>query len=241
MSDCYREGGCTSGGIKWGSTLYIVVSQSWLLLLTLLLIGHNQCLTSNRNDGPPIFPGNYGPTGQEIIENQQAIFTTHKFECCGNVTMWAVDVHPGFLPSRTGIDLYSIDFQIWRPSPTVNTSDGTGCYSLVGNNRFTSITDIVQPGVVIVTPSPVDYVQFQSGDVVGLYMEKALNSTSGEGAVMLTTSDFTSEIVWLASIGQAQATSTRESCPYSVGINGVLNTSVFAAPVISIHTGELVV
>ena len=105
-----------------------------------LLIGQ-QCIATNNGEGLPDFPGDYGGTGEEIIQHQQAIFTTYKFQCCGNITTWAVDVHYGFPLSRT-INQYSIDFQVWRPSPTVNTTDGTGCYSLVGNNRFTSITDI---------------------------------------------------------------------------------------------------
>ena len=148
-----------------------------------------------------------------------------------------MDVHPGYPASSEGGN-YTIDFQVWRPSPTVNKSEGTGCYSLVGNNRFSAITDIFPPGVVIVTPSPQDYIQFQPGDVLGVYVEEASVSTSGQGVVMLTRNDFTSEVVWYANIAPALATSINGGCPYSVGSKGVLNSSVNAAAVISISAGE---
>ena len=61
------------------------------------------------------------------------------------------------------------------------------------------------------------------------------------GVVILTsysgTTNFTSELVWYASIAPAMATSQNGDCPYSVGSNGVLNTLTRAAPVISISTG----
>ena len=63
---------------------------------------------------------------------------------------------------------YTLDFQVWRPSPTVSTSSGAGCYSLVGSNKFTSIS--LANGLARVTPSPQDYIQFQSGDVLGFTM-----------------------------------------------------------------------
>lgn len=55
---------------------------------------------------------------------------------------------------------------------------------------------------------------------------------------MLTTSEFASETVWYASIGEGIATSINVDCPYSVGTSGVLNSSVKAAPVLSIAVGK---
>ena len=117
----------------------------------------------------------------------------------------------------------------------MDDSTGTGCYSLVGNNRFTSIS--LSGQVAVVTPSPQDYIQFQPGDVLGFYVEEARESSGG--VVILTSpSSFTSELVWYASIGPAMATSQNRDCPYSVGSNGVLNTVTHAAPVISIETSN---
>ena len=120
----------------------------------------------------------------------------------------------------------------------MDDSTGTGCYSLVGNNRFTSIS--LSGGVAQVTPSPQDYIQFRPGDVLGFYVEVAREID--DGVVILTSYDdistFTSELVWYASIAPTMANSQNGDCPYSVGSNGVLNTLIQAAPVISISTGN---
>ena len=78
---------------------------------------------------------------------------------------------------------YTLDLQVWRPSPTVDDSTGTGCYSLVGNNRFSNID--LSDGVARITPSPQDYIQFQPGDVLGFYVEDA--NDGDNGVVALTT------------------------------------------------------
>ena len=146
---------------------------------------------------------------------------------CGNITEWGVDVHRDREMEQ---NTYTLDLQVWRPSPTVDDSTGTGQYSLVGNNRFISI--YLSDGVAIVTPSPQDYIQFQPGDVLGFYVEEAIRENNG--VMVLTDSNFTNEIVWYASIDPAMATS---QTVYSVGSSGDLNSSIDAASVISIKTG----
>ena len=128
---------------------------------------------------------------------------------------------------------YSLDLQVWRPSPTVDDSTGTGCYSLVGNNNFTSIT--FSNNLVRVTPSSQDYIQFQPGDVLGFYVEETKNDNNG--VVVLDEGSFASEVVWHASIAPTMATSQNGDCPYSVGSSGILSMLTRAAPVISIATG----
>ena len=150
---------------------------------------------------------------------------------CGNITEWGVDLQPGGDKHQRA---YTLDLQVWRPSPTVDDSTGTGCYSLVGNNRFTSIP--LSNGVAVVTPSPQDYIQFRPGDVLGFYVEEARGAN--DGVVVLDGGSFTSELVWYASIAPTMATSQNGDCPYSVGSSGVLNTLTRAAPVISITTGK---
>ena len=92
---------------------------------------------------------------------------------------------------------------------------------------------IFGPGLAIVTPSPQDYIQFQPGDVLGFYVEEARGGN--DGVVVLTSSSFTSEVVWFASIAPTLATS---QTTYSIGNSGDLDTLTRAAPVISIGTGE---
>ncbi len=195
------------------------------------------CPRTGAGNGLPIFQ-DYRGGGVEknkITLHHQAIIPSYKFDCdqmCGNITEWGVDVHGG----GGGHDMtYTLDLQVWRPSPTVDDSTGTGCYSLVGNNRFTSIS--LSNQVAVITPSPQDYIQFQPGDVLGFYVEVA--NGNNDGVVILTsysaTTSFTSESVWYASIAP---TMTTTQTIYSVGSNGVLNSLVQAAPVISVATGS---
>ncbi len=176
---------------------------------------------TNNNDGYPT-----------IRFRQQAIIPTYELVCCGNITEWGVDIHP-----VTGIEpvVYSLDLQVWRPSPTVDDSTGTGCYSLVGNNRFTSISLGVP--TFILTPSPEAYIEFQPGDVLGFYIEEARDNNF-DGLVMLNREEFSNELVWHASVAPIMATSQNGDCPYSVGIQGVLNSVTRAAPVISVNISK---
>ena len=121
----------------------------------------------------------------------------------------------------------------------MDDSTGTGCYSLVGNNRFASIS--LSGGIARVTPSPQGYIQFQPNDVLGFYVESAnLVTLRPPNGVVLQTqpSRFTSEVVWHASIPPSIAASLNMDCPYSVGSNGILSTLTRAAPVISIATSK---
>ena len=193
----------------------------------------NDCPQTGNGNNLPSFR-NYGNEDTVRVEHQ-AIIPSYKFECaqmCGNITEWGVDVHPGGNNHRM---VYALDLQVWRPSPTVDDSTGAGCYSLVGNNRFTSIS--LSGQVAVVTPSPQDYIQFQPGDVLGFYVEEARGGN--DGVVILTSpGSFTSELVWYGSIAPTMATSQNRDCPYSVGSNGVLNILTRAAPVISISTSK---
>ena len=141
-------------------------------------------------------------------------------------------------PDRDGSQFtFNFILQVWRPSHTVNQS---GCHSLV--NDFTITSTIVNNSqrVARVTPSPQEQLQFQPGDVLGFYVEShgsnnELDGDADNGVVLLNNGSHTSELVWFASIDVTQSqTSQSGSCPYPVGIDGTLNSSTRAAPVISI-------
>ena len=195
----------------------------------LYLSGQNdECLQTNNANNLPTFMGSRGPAGERIEHQHQAIVTTYKFNCCGNITEWGVDLNP------VEDNLYfNFDFQVWRPSSTVNE---TGCYSLVGNYAATSIsieTSVTESHVARVTPSY--QLQFQPGDVLGFYVESEAEMTPEDnGVVLLHSGAFTSENVWHTSI--TSRSSQSGSCPYPIGTDGVLNTLTRAAPVISIST-----
>ena len=212
-----------------------------MVRLTTLLVNTGQCIQGESGGGLP----NIQNTDRDfdlsrITRYHQAIIPSYKFNCdnqmCGNITEWGVDVRRdggNHQPGGMGTP-YTLDLQVWRPSPTVND-----CYSLVGNNRFSaiSLSDDVAKSLV---PSPSDYIMFQPGDVLGVYVENAREYD--DGVVILTTSGdtstFTSESVWYASIAPTLASSQNGDCPYSVGSSGALNTLINGAPVISISTGS---
>ncbi len=131
---------------------------------------------------------------------------------------------------------YTLNLQVWRPTPTMPLwgtpgSFGSGCYNLVGNNRFTSIS--LSNGAVQVTPSPRDYIAFRPGDVLGFYVENARESN--RGVVVITTESASSEYVWYASVNPRN----QADCLVSIGSNGgVLNTLTRAAPIIEIDTSK---
>ena len=183
----------------------------------------------------PSFRNYRGDTngGNRITQGHQAIIPSYKFVCdgmCGNITEWGVDVHPG---GNAFQNRYTLDLQVWRPSPTVNDSTGTGQYSLVGNNRFASIS--LSDGVARLTPSPQDYIQFQPGDVLGFYVD-CIECRNRSGVVVLTSpSNFTSVVVWF---GRISPSLTSSQITFSIGSSGDLYTSTRAAPVISISTSK---
>ena len=178
--------------------------------------------------GLPSFQS-YRDNVAQITLHRQAIIPSYEFTCCGNITEWGVDFQPG---GGRDDGEYTIDLQVWRPPPTVDDSTGTGQYSLVGNNRFTSIS--LSDGVAQVTPSSRSQVQFSPGDVLGFYVEEARDNDDDRGVNVLTTSSYTSERVWYASV----TTLNTMGSPVSVGSSGVLNTQLRGAPVISIDTGD---
>ena len=191
-------------------------------------------MTKNENCLPSFEDYRGSDRENKITRRHQAIIPSYKFDCdemCGHITEWGVDVHPDGGGHQND---YTLDLQVWRPSPTedIDDSTGTGQYSLVGNNRFTSIS--LSDRKAIVTPSPQDYIQFQPGDVLGFYVDS--EQGNNDGVVVLTSpSSFTSEVVWFASIAPTQTT---VRTTYSIGSSGDLDTSTRAAPVISIKTGK---
>ena len=194
----------------------------------------DSCLTTN-GSGLPVFQGYNQEKGQaggsdrRIHHQHQAIIPTYKFNCCGNIIGWGVDLNP----DRDGED-QTFDFilQVWRPSPTLQTDL---CYSLIDNHSISTVIgkDSQTGRIAKVTPLPQNQLQFEPGDVLGFYVESHGSDTNYDnGVVVLNDSSHASELVWHGSI--TSLTSLSASCPYPIGTSGLLNTSTHAAPVISI-------
>lgn len=170
--------------------------------------------------GLPPFQGYDAGANQRIQHQHQAIVPSYRFNCCGNITSWGVDLSP---PNSRSF--YFI-LQVWRPSQTVN---GSQCYSLVDDYTMASIS-VSEPEI---TPLPQHQLQFQPYDVLGFYVEsRSGSSDSDNGVVLLNNDQYASELVWYASI--TAQTSQSGSCPYPVGTSGVLSMTTSAAPVLSI-------
>ena len=199
-----------------------------------LCAAQNSCLQTNSEDGLPFFQGytgNAARPARRIHHQHQAIISSYKLNCCGNITEWGVDLSP----AEENIT-FDLDFQVWRPSPTVRE---TGCYSLVDSFIVRSISipvDSESEHVVRITPPPQDQLHFQPGDVLGFYVESEGLFYQDNGVVLLNSGNHTSELVWFASIDVIAQSSQSGSCPYPVGIAGVLNSLTRAAPVISVST-----
>ena len=177
-----------------------------------------------------------GASERRIHHQHQAIIPSYKFNCCGNITEWGVDLNPDRAP---GSNARKFDFilQVWRPSPSVKLSGSkySSCFSLVNDFSVSSVS-LNGEGVVKVIPSLQYQLEFQTGDVLGFYVESHGGSDHDNGVVLLDNGTHTSELVWFASIDIAAAQPSQSgSCPYPVGTqNGVLNSSTHAAPVISL-------
>ena len=162
-------------------------------------------------------------------EGVQAIITSYKFHCCGNVTAWQTYVEPG---GDMHDEEYDITFQVWRPSPTVNSD---GCYGQVGENVFTSIS-LGGGGLVSETPEPTNRITAQPGDVVGFFVVS--RKGGGNQGIQINTS-FTGESVWYHRNTKSNPLMTRgpvSVCPHPVGSQAdrVLKSSTNAAPMLSV-------
>jgi hypothetical protein len=136
---------------------------------------------------------------------------------------------------------YTIDFQVWRPTPTVDDSINVVRYSLVGNNKFTSIS--LSDGLARATPSPEDRIHFQPGDVLGFYMESdEPGNEHGDPGIVLK-SDRNRETVWHASMDPNEAALLRKGCPYVWPAGGrnreipIINFT-HAAPIITMNSSK---
>lgn len=189
---------------------------------------HN-CLQAAQGRQPPFRDLNGSP---RLHNGSQAIITSYIFQCCACITAWQTFVHPGGQINQNGV--YDITFQVWRPSPTV---ENTGCYSLVGENRYSRVT-YATLGLVSETPEPSNIISVMPGDVVGYYTYTRSNPqvVNGEGIQMDTL--HSDDSVWYHTSSESDPlvmnADSIDDCPFPVGTssNRVLRSSTNAAPVL---------
>ena len=115
----------------------------------------------------PGFANQGGVNGQRFRTGTQTIIPDYSFDCYGNVTQWGAFVEP---PGRFVV--HSLVFQVWRR--TGGGQGTTGCYDLVGDNRFLSVSPAPQSQGQILRNVPVEQqIEVRPGDVIGFYYASA--------------------------------------------------------------------
>ena len=113
-------------------------------------------------------------------------------------------------------------------------SDGAGCYSLVGENRFTSIT-FSNRGPISETPEPTNIISVQPWDVVGYYV---LSSEEDNDGIQMDSDDDSINIYYNEDNGGNPISLGPDSCQVRAGDGGVLTISTSAAPQLSIDISK---
>ena len=113
-------------------------------------------------------------------------------------------------------------------------SDGAGCYSLVGENRFTSIT-FSNRGPISETPEPTNIISVQPGDVVGYYV---LSNRGDNDGIQMNPNDGSINIYYNEDNGGNPISLGPDSCQVRAGDGGVLTFSTNAAPQLSIDISK---
>ena len=111
----------------------------------------------------------------------QAIVPAYTFQCSGRVTEWRACVAPGGRSSEQ----YYIQFQVWRSTGI------DGCYERVGYNTPLDADDTEEflspPGdsndplhrCVVLPVRESQQIEFQSGDVIGYYVDFSMMEMTG--------------------------------------------------------------
>ena len=170
--------------------------------------------------------------GEQQIPNangSQFIVTSYQFHCCADITEWEAHVDRDGGSHQDG--RYNINFQVWRPSPTVG-SDGAGEYSLVGENRFTSITFSNNEPISV---TPTNVISVRPGDVVGFFQLDAgdRNRIQSDNGVELDFSYSNTRRLWYQTGVPQESLSTLVA-----GIGGTLVSFTNAGPILSLTLGE---
>ena len=155
----------------------------------------------------------------------QAIITSYKFECCGNITQWLSVLEP-----ENRKDKYIVKFQVWRPSPTVEES---GCYSMVGENSFRNVV-LMDHYRLRERPEPSDIITVQPGDVVGYYVVFT-GEIELDNGVLLDNRYSTNAVWYHTGTDTDPIISGGPKCPFPVGTGSdrSLKSRTNAAPLLS--------
>ena len=170
------------------------------------------------------------PSASGLPTGSQAIVTSYQFHCCGEIFEWGARMQPGGGNHRNGV--YTVHFQVWRPSPTSCGGSGDGnCYSLVGENRFPGVT-LESGRLVSEAPQPTNVISVRPGDVLGYFVSSSRDDGIPQGIQL--DPGFINDVVYYADFDAPLTMGTA-----SVGPGGVLSLSTSLAPVLSVGISKL--
>ena len=109
-----------------------------------------------------------------------------------------------------------------------------GCYSLVGENRFSRITLVGR--LVSETPEPTNIISVQPGDVVG-YFATSTRAINNGITVTIHEDLLTGETVWYHTDTEMEPLiPSGEFCPFPVGSESdrILRSSTNLGPIVSV-------
>ena len=179
--------------------------------------------------------GDLGDSSMRFPNLTQAIVTSYQFQCCGDITAWQTCVEPSGRNHRDGV--YSIIFQVWRPSPSV---DIDGCYAIVGEDRYEDIQLIEsEGGLVNRILNPSSFISVQPGDVLGYFT--FLDNDEFEDGGIQHNPEFNMESVWYhTNTDDDPLVSRGISCtlPVGEGTDRILRTFSSLGPVFSVDIGK---
>ena len=205
------------------------MTSATVLIMQNLYLTAQECLQGGGSTETQIPFEDLDRGASRLPTGSQAIVTSYQFHCCGEIFRWGARVQPGGGMYQDGV--YTVHFQVWRPSPTSCGGSGDGnCYSLVGENRFPGVT-LGDASLVSETPQPTNVISVTPGDVLGYFVSSTRNQDND--GIQLDP-DFTNDVVYYADFDAPITMGTA-----SVGPGGVLSLSTSLAPVLSVGISKL--
>ena len=199
------------------------------MVLHSLPVFAQSCSVSNLQ--PTLFED--GGAGRPHLEcdQLQVIIPSYTFNCHGRVVQWGACVQPGGMPTN---DRYELELQVLRPLPV--GQDDIQCFSVVGMYSQTGGPNSPPANIdrcIVIDIPPENQIPVQPDDVVGFYYDLLRND---DGGVQLdrNRTDVTAFYQERSSI----TPSGPSSCSLIAGPNNI-DTSTFAAPIITVVVGEL--
>ena len=187
------------------------------------------CLQGGETTETQIPFDNVASGASQLPVGSQAIVPSYQILCCGQIMEWGTFVQP---EGPAGV--YTIHFQVWRPSPASGSGGGGDCYSLVGENSFQGLT-FLPDNPIIASPLSSDRISIRPGDVLGYLVT---SSTGGANGGIQLDPSFMNDVVLYADIGDNPLPVGTEACPVSIRPGGVLSHSTNAAPVFSVDISK---